>query len=62
MGVGFFNRNSYLREVAHEVPTKGQSETTSLLVLSITKVRLRTFDPPKPHSKWDYGKHLMVLQ
>ena len=40
---------SYLCEVAHEFGNKGQSKTTSLLVLSLTMVRLRTSDPPKPH-------------
>lgn len=33
-------------------PTNGQSETTSSLVFTLTKVRLCTFDSPKLHPKW----------
>ena len=50
--------NLYLCEVAHDVSIKGQSETTSLLLLLLTRIKLRTFNSPKP----TLGvSHLMAL-
>ena len=55
--------NSYLCEVARMTfTTKGQSKTTSLLVLSLTKVRLHTNDPRKAHPRWELLNDIEMME
>ena len=42
--------------------TQGQSKTSSLFVLSLTRVRLRTLDPPIPHPKWKLLNGIGVME
>ena len=42
----------YLSELHMMFVTNGQLKTNILLVLSLTKIKLRTFNPFKPQSRW----------
>ena len=42
--------------------TKGQSETISLLVLSLIRIKLRTTDPLKHHFRWELLNNIGVMK